>query len=311
MTHFADREAWNTLNDSALGDLRTHVAGLPSELEAEHISAKLFDLVCLNLQLALVRSTSDFVSYRDKVIELATQLEGMEAIPSVRAELALLQEVQSEEYWEDITLPLIERMRRKLRGLIQFIERQPGNPVYTVLTDEIGEATVVSLKDFSTGINIAQYKKKVEAYIRENESHVAIAKLKYNRPLTPTDLSELEHFVYDSELVESRARFEECYGSDRPLSLLIRSLVGLDRNAAKDAFGKFLDENRYSSQQIRFVEMIIDRLTKQGVMEAGQLYEPPFTMDHHEGLDGTFNDADADAIVATIFEINRAAAVAA
>lgn len=311
VTHFADREAWNTLNDSALGDLRTHVAGLPSELEAEHISAKLFDLVCLNLQLALVRSTSDFVSYRDKVIELASQLEGMEAIPSVRAELALLQEVQSEEYWEDITLPLIERMRRKLRGLIQFIERQPGNPVYTVLTEEIGEATVVSLKDFSTGINIAQYKKKVEAYIRENESHVAIAKLKYNRPLTPTDLSELEHFVYDSELVESRARFEECYGNDRPLSLLIRSLVGLDRNAAKDAFGKFLDENRYSSQQIRFVEMIIDRLTKQGVMEAGQLYEPPFTMDHHEGLDGTFNDADADAIVATIFEINRAAAVAA
>jgi hypothetical protein len=39
----------------------------------------------------------------------------------------------------------------------------------------------------------------------------------------------------------------------------MRSLVGLDRNAAKEAFGQFLDENRYTSQQIRFVEMVIDR----------------------------------------------------
>ncbi|MDP3978786.1 MAG: DEAD/DEAH box helicase family protein [Pseudomonas sp.] len=308
VTRFADREVWNALDDAALGDLRTHVAGLPSEREAEHISAKLFDLVCLNLQLALLRSTSDFMAYRDKVVELASQLEAMENIPAVRAELALLQDLQTEEYWKDISLPMIEQVRRKLRGLIKFIERRPSNPVYSMLTDQIGAATVVDLKNFSTGINLAQYKKKVEAYIRANENHVAIAKLKYNRALTPSDLSELEQFVYESEPVQSRSRFEECYGSDKPLTLLIRSLVGLDRNAAKEAFGQFLDDNRYSSQQIRFVEMIIERLTRQGVMEAGQLYEPPFTALHHEGLDGTFGDADADAIVATITAINRSAA---
>lgn len=308
VTRFAERKVWNALDDSALGDLRTHVAGLPSEREAEHISAKLFDLVCLNLQLALLRSTNDFMAYRDKVLELASQLEVMEAIPAIHAELALLQDVQTEEYWQDITLPMIEQLRRKLRELIKFIERRPSNPVYSVLTDEIGEATVVNLKDFSTGINLAQYKKKVEAYIRANENHVAIAKLKYNKPLTPTDLSELEDFVYKSEPVGSRAYFEQCYGTDQPLALFIRSLVGLDRSAAKAAFGQFIDENRYSSQQIRFVEMIIERLTRQGVMAAEQLYEPPFTALHHEGLDGTFNDMDADAIVAALREINRRAA---
>jgi type I restriction enzyme R subunit len=180
--------------------------------------------------------------------------------------------------------------------------------VYSVLSDEIGEAKVVNLKDFNTGINLEQYKKKVEAYIRGNENHVAIAKLKFNRPLTPSDLSELEHFVYESEPVQSREQFEQCYGTDQPLTLLIRSLVGLDRNAAKEAFGQFLDENRYSSQQIRFVEMIIERLTRQGVMEAGQLYEPPFTALHHEGLDGAFGDADANAIISVIASIKRSAA---
>lgn len=164
------------------------------------------------------------------------------------------------------------------------------------------------MKDFSTGINLAQYKKKVEAYIRANENHVAIAKLKHNKPLTPTDLGELERFVYESEPVESRARFEQVFGTAQPLTVFIRSLVGLDRNAAKEAFGQFLDEKRYTSQQIRFVDMIIERLTQGGVMEPGQLYEPPFTRFHHEGLDGTFGDSDADAILGVLADINQKAA---
>jgi type I restriction enzyme R subunit len=213
-----------------------------------------------------------------------------------------------EDYWKGITLPMIETIRRELRGLIQFVDRSSFRPVYTVLQDEIGTGTEVHLTDFSTGINIAQYRRKVEAYIRTNANHVAIAKLRFNKPLTPSDLAELERFVYQSEAVESRKRFEECYGTERPLTLFIRSLVGLDRGAAKEAFGKFLDETRYSSRQIRFVEMIIDRLSQAGVIDPGQLYEPPFTGVHHEGLDGVFPDSDADAIVSTIEEINRQAA---
>ncbi|MFL9813965.1 DEAD/DEAH box helicase family protein [Stutzerimonas sp. VN223-3] len=308
VVRYAERIVWNELDDAALGDLREHVAGLPSEREAEHISARLFDLLCTNLQLAVLRASNDFVANRDRIRELASQLEVMESIPAVRAELPLIQDVQGEDYWQDITLPMIERARRRLRGLIQLIERTASNPVYTLLTDQIGEASEIVLKDFSTGINLAQYRKKVEAYIRANENHLAIAKLKHNRPLTPTDLQELERFVYGSEPVESRERFIECYGDEQPLPLFIRSLVGLDRNAALEAFGKFLDGSRYNSQQIRFVEMIIERLTRHGTIEPGQLYEPPFTAVHHEGLDGAFSDADADGIVAVIVEINQGAA---
>ena len=305
---FSERKAWDRIDGDMLAELRDHVAGLPSERDPEHITAKLFDLVCLNLQLALVNGTRDFITCRDRIIEVALTLETMDAIPAVKQKLELIQEVQTEAFWKDATLPMIESVRRGLRELVKFIERKAVKPVYTVLTDEIGEAKEVGLKDFSTGINIAQYKRKVEAFIRASENHVAIAKLKHNKPLTPTDLRELERFVYDSDVVESRKRFEESFGNDRPLTVFIRSLVGLDRNAAKDAFGQFLDQNRYSSQQIRFVEMIIDRLTQGGMMEPGQLYEPPFTGLHYEGLDGAFSDADADVIVGVIEEINRRAA---
>lgn len=305
VTRFAKREAWNALGDTGLVELRDHVAGLPSEQEAEHITAKLFDLVCLGLQVALVKASRDFIGYRDRVIDVASQLETREAIPTVKEQLVLIQELQTEAFWKDITLTMIESVRRRLRGLIKFIERKSIEPVYTVLTDEIGTSSEVALKDFSTGINLAQYKRKVEAYIRANENHIAIARLRLNKPLTPQDLQELERFVYESDVVEGRMRFEECYGSGVSLPAFIRSLVGLDRNAAKEAFGRFLDEGRYSSQQIRFVEMIIEQLTKTGSVEPGQLYEPPFTAVHFSGLDGAFSDSDADAIVDVLERIDR------
>ncbi|WP_129135437.1 DEAD/DEAH box helicase family protein [Luteimonas sp. YGD11-2] len=305
---FAKRERWETLAETDLVELREHVAGLPSELEHGHITARLFDLACLNLQIALVNATADFLTWRDKVIEIASNLEGKDAIPAVKAQLPLIQELQTETFWQDITLPMIENVRRRIRGLVQFVDKTSSTPVYTALDDEIGEGSEVTLTSFSAGINLAQYKRKVEAYIRANENHVAIAKLRHNKPLTPIDLEELERFVYGAEVVGGRETFEKYYGDERPLAVFIRSLVGLDRNAAKEAFAQFLDANRYGAQQIRFVEMIIDRLTHSGVIEPAQMYEPPFTAIHYEGVDGAFGDADAEAIFQIVSAINLRAA---
>ena len=54
--------------------------------------------------------------------------------------------------------------------------------------------------------------------------------------------------------------------------------------------------------------MIIDRLSHGGVIDPGQLYEPPFTAIHYEGVDGTFGDADAEAIFQIVSSINERAA---
>ena len=48
-----------------------------------------------------------------------------------------------------------------------------------------------------------QYRKKVEAYIREHEDHIAIYKLKRNVPLTDRNLAELEEMLFSAEEVES------------------------------------------------------------------------------------------------------------
>ena len=306
---FKNRENWNNLDTEKFSELFHHVAGLPAELEKEDITAKLFDLTCLQLQLSLIEKSAAFVRLKKRVQDIATDLEEKEAIPMVKAQMALIQEVQTDEYWQDVTLPMLESLRRKLRDLVKFIDNKKRQPVYTILQDEIGEGETVDIVGFSVGINLAQYRKKVEQFIRSNEDHIAINKLKYNKPLTASDLSELERFLFESGEVQSREQFEKAFGEQGSLSVFIRSLVGLDRKAAKEAFSKYLDETQFNTSQIRFVEMIIDHLTQRGIMDPGLLYEEPFTGIHYEGLDGVFPSAIADEIVNIIELINSNAEV--
>lgn len=306
---YANAESWNKLDTEALGELAFHVAGLPSELPEEHITAKLFDLQILNMQLAKADpnlcSETRWNSMVSRVMEMARLLEQAENVPQVKAELLLIQALQTPEYWDGITLDLLETLRLKLRALMQFIEKKSSQAVYSALTDHIGDGVDVTLDDFDTGINWVQYRKKVEGFIRAHQDHIAIAKLRFNKPLTPSDLAELERFVYNSGEVVSREQFEAAYKDAPSLPLFIRSLVGMDRKAAKDAFSEFLNSAQYNSAQIRFVELMIDRLTDNGAIEIAQLYEPPFTGLHYEGLDGVFPDAQVEDLIARVNKINQ------
>jgi type I restriction enzyme R subunit len=71
----------------------------------------------------------------------------------------------------------------------------------------------------------------------------------------------------------------------------VRSLVGLDRQAAKEALAGFLAARRSSANQIEFVNLIVDHLTEHGVMEAAMLYESPFTDLTPRGPDGLFSSS--------------------
>jgi type I restriction enzyme, R subunit len=70
---------------------------------------------------------------------------------------------------------------------MQFVDRQIETIIYTDFQDELGELTEVTVPIEQTGFSPYQYRKKVEAYIRANQNHIAIAKLRRNLPLTETN----------------------------------------------------------------------------------------------------------------------------
>jgi type I restriction enzyme R subunit len=134
-------------------------------------------------------------------------------------------------------------------------------------------------------------------------------KLRLNKPLTTTDVLELERMLVDNE-VGGPSEIEKAKEESRGLGIFVRSLVGLDRNAAKEALGVFLDGKRLAANQIEFVNMIVNHLTEHRIMEASLLYESPFTDLTAHGPNGLFDTGEVDELMAALDSV-RATAVAA
>ncbi|MGI0479353.1 DEAD/DEAH box helicase family protein [Geminocystis sp. CENA526] len=301
---FSQREKWHNLTQEDKQIILDTLIPLPNSLPVENPRLKNFDLLCLKIQLAILKNTQDFETLRDKVRDLLACLEDKKTIPIVKDKLSFIEQVQSESWWQDVTVYLVEEMRVNLRDLMIFIDKQQENIICTNFEDELGELETVSVPNRQTGFSSHQYSKKVQNYILAHQDHISIVKLKRNLPLTETDLRELEKMLFTSEGMESRDKFELVYGK-RNLKSFIRELVGLDKNTAKEAFSKYLENNNLSANQIRFIEQIINWLTQHGVMNPPLLYESPFTDIHPEGLDGVFNDKDADNIIAIVRYFNE------
>ena len=309
---FTDRDRWNRLSREDVQTISDRLANLPNSQPSEPPQVKAFDELCLQIQLALLQYPDrPFIALRDRLRDVASALETKRTIPQIQPHLALLAEIQEDAWWQDVTATQIETVRQQLRSLATFIDRAQQTILYTKFTDElVGEITEAHVPTVQSGFSREQYRKKVEAYIRAHQDHIAIAKLRRNIPLTPSDLSALEQMLFESPEVEGRDRFEQVYGADCSLPKFIRRLVGLDRKAAKEAFAEYLTARLLNTGQIRFVEMIIDHLTQNGIMAPALLYEPPFTDLHQDGLDGLFGDDRADEIVAIVESINQNAEAA-
>lgn len=302
----ADRARWEGLTADDRETVEKVLAALPSAGPSEALAAREFDLLMLRLEVALLRGAKAFVPLAREVRTIAAALAEQAAIPMVRARIELVESVRDEGWWTDVTVPMLEEVRKALRDLATFVEKKARRRVYTdfedaLLLDEMAESVAVPVWGDES---LYLYREKVERHIKAHRDHLTVAKLRRNLPLTEADLTELERLVYTTEAGESRERFAERV--KQPLPAFIRRLVGLDREAAKAAFGDLVAGRTLTVAQTRFIDQIINHLTKNGAMDPGQLYDPPFTDIHAGGLEGVFPaEEDADRVIAIVREVNR------
>lgn len=305
---YAGSEAWAALDEEARRRLGEEVAGLPSEREPEGVEAKAFDLLMLRLQLCVLGRAPGCAGLRRRAVETAAALEERSNIPAIREHLALIEEVQTAGWWQDVTAGMLEGARKRLRGVVHLIETGARQPVYTDFRDEIGAATAFEgFGGLAAPDDFAAFRAKARQFLRAHADHVAVHKLRTNRPLTPTDLDALERVLHDGG-VGTPEDIERAKADAEGLGLFVRSLVGLDRAAAKEAFAGFLRGRSLTADQIEFVDMVVDHLTENGVMDAARLYEPPYTERSPLGIEGVFESDAVDEVVAILDGVRQRAA---
>ncbi|MBT4052910.1 MAG: DEAD/DEAH box helicase family protein [Bacteroidetes Order II. Incertae sedis bacterium] len=303
---FQERVAWQNLTPEDRTELAEHLAGLPSAYKDDDLAAKQFDYLILQYQLAILRSDPSFASLQARIMSIASKLEELGNVPMVAAEMPLILEVQTDEYWQDINLPILEVLRRHLRKLVKLIEPDARKIVYTDFEDEIGVATDVDLPSVGTGTDKARFLMKVRHFLAQHVDHISIQKLRRDKQLTTHDLAELERIFLEEAVVT--AEDLERIRVDGGLGLLIRSLVGLDRKAAKGVLAEFMDSRSLTANQIEFINLIIDHLTERGIMDPRRLYESPFTDFDDQGVSGVFPDADVKQLVQLLINVKERAA---
>lgn len=306
---FSRAETWSALSPDYAREALT-LAGLPSGAALGGETAKRFDLLILRAQVGRLEADAAAVDrVRETVQAIADHLLTKTTIPVVAAQARLLDEIAGDDWWTDVTPAMLETVRVRIRDLAALVTTTTGrNPVYTDFEDTLGDEHDVALPGTTPGLNWERFVDKATAHLRAHESHMAIQRLRRNRPLTATDLEELEEMLVEAGAQPSH--LERARADAGGLGLFVRSLVGLDRAAALEAFAQFLDESTHSVAQIRLVEMIVAELTRNGAMDPGRLYESPFTDDLPHGVDMIFPDDEVDTIVEILRDVRERADVA-
>jgi type I restriction enzyme, R subunit len=298
-------DSWKKLGAEQRHQLSEQVAGLPTELPSENEEAKRFDFLMLRLQLSVLRADATFGNLRDQVISIADALEAQSSIPAIRERLELIQELQADEYWQNVTAPMLEIVRKRLRDLIKLIEKSKRNRIYTAFQDELGPTAEIEIVSAIAEIDFERFKAKVQHFLKAHSDHIVIHKLRRNQPLTKTDIEELEKILLEAAGAPT-THLETI--KQQGLGLFIRSLIGLDREAAKAAFASFLSEKSLTANQIEFINLIIDHLTEHGMIEPARLYESPFTDFSPRGVEGLFSPPQVQELLSVVAAVQSNAA---
>ncbi len=297
---FKERERWISLNDDDIPLIKEHLSALPTP-ESIDENARRFDLLILKLQLAKELGESE-VRYQNSIINIADELSKKETITEVANAKELIHEIRLDtDFFKEVSQQKLEEIREEIRHLVKYLDKKPSKPIYTNLQDSEAKTEVREpLDGYNTS---AVYQRRIEAFIRENKNNITISRIATNQPITPQEIQELEHILFDGEERGSKEDYIKKYG-EQPLGNFIRSIVGLDEDAARKAFANFLQAGNLRADQMTFIDQIISHLTENGTIEMKSLCEQPFTDTNDQGIFGVFDDTASTKIISIIREIN-------
>ena len=271
--------------------------------EEDDAKALRFDALIYGIELAYLVGKK-YGKARSDLMKKVSAVASVANIPEIMAQSELIDKILHTDYVENASVNEFEYIRENLRDLMKYIPK-------TVLRYDTNFDDEILSMDWNESElendDLKNYKAKAEFYVRQHMDNAAISKLKSNVPLTAEDVQALEKILWSE--VGTKADYEAEYGQ-KPLGEFVREIVGLDMNAAKEAFAQYLNDATLDSRQIYFVNQIVEYIVHNGMMkDLSVLQEAPFT--DYGSIVEVFTDLSVWAGIRQAIERVNANAVAA
>ena len=267
---YSDQSNYQTLSYEDTLLVREELAPLILP-DGDEASAVRFDALMYGIELAYLIGKK-YGKARSDLFKKVSAISAVANIPEIMVQAELINQILHTDYLDRAGINEFEHIRESLRDLMKYL------PKKKVRYDTNFEDDILSIEWKESELendDLKNYKAKAEYYVRQHQDDLVIAKLKKNKPMTQDDIKALEKILWSD--LGTKDEYEAEYG-DKPLGEFVREIVGLDMNAAKEAFSEYLNEANLDSRQIYFVNQIVEYIVHNGLMkDFSVLQEPPFT----------------------------------
>lgn len=260
VSHFKKADSWLSLSKVDVHTLKGDIAPLLPKNTMEPM-AKMFDALTLCIELSLVDEETNAdkkIAQMQKIAEIL--IETKATLPQVQAKMETLKEVLSVAAWENVSLSWLEKVRKDLRELMQFLVGEKGRWFVVDIEDVIsedGEAAGVPMR--------VSYKQRIIDFLASNRNLPVLKKIYNIEQLSEDDINELERILW-KELgsKEDYIKYTEGMLCGGNVAAFIRSLIGVDRREALDMFSEFLTDSELNAEQEEFLNTIVQYVCENG-----------------------------------------------
>ena len=258
------------------------------------------DKLIATIERCWVDKASCFDDGRDQLLNELDKLAVN--IQAVRKKDAVIAEVRSAEFWQNISVERLEHARKELRGIMKYRQRSKvlGDGTPATGTKDGGVEDFERPVYLSGDAEALQYRRRLkdilDAMLKDNP---VLQKVYSDEPYQLDDLKTLTSTILTSNPGVNLDVLNQFYDRTADqLHITIRELVGMDPEAVENHFTDFLHNHpTLTAQQVRFMNLLKNHIAQHGTISIEKLYEPPFDSVSHEGVDGVFNPEDVDALV--------------
>lgn len=267
---YKDVVNWNNLTDLAIKEIKDNLTSLIISNDNDE-SAKQFDRLMLSIELSKMLNMK-YEREADRLSHIGEGLLGLLNIPQVQVKNNDIKKIVEENYIEKSDIVEVDRIRASLRELIKYLPKRIRKDVYTDFNDDIN---IVEHDDRKIEqIELSDYKKKVNFYLKNHLDNEVINKIRNNEKISQDDINKLQNVLFN-ELNSNPEEYKLNY-NDESLVLLVRKTVGLSKEAIDREFSKYINENELNVEQTRFINLIKNYIMKNGVIDKKILNEDPF-----------------------------------